>query len=282
MSSKSFRDMTPRTMPDREMLATMERDLRFIPSDPQRACALTAEQVEQYNREGYLLPFRRTDATESADLGDYFDRLLDEVHAAGADSYSIISGHVKHARIYDIARDERILRYVRDLIGDDIVCWGAHFFCKMPGDGKAVSWHQDASYWPLTPSKTVTCWLAIDTSDADNACMQFIPKSHVEGHLEYRTSDASEHNVLNQTVEDAERFGQPVDDALEAGEFSLHSDLLLHGSGVNTSDRRRGGLTLRYAAAEVRSLLNWQGEGIIVSGSDPSGHWGNPPRPEID
>ena len=112
--------------------------------------------------------------------------------------------------------------------------------------------------------------------------MQFIPKSHVEGHLEYRTSDASEHNVLNQTVEDAERFGQPIDDALEAGEFSLHSDLLLHGSGVNTSDRRRGGLTLRYAAAEVRSLLNWQGEGIIVSGSDPSEHWGNPPRPEVD
>ena len=280
MSSKSFRDMTPRTMPDRDMLATMERDLRFIPSDPQRACALTTEQVEQYNREGYLLPFRRTDATESADLGDYFDRLLDEVHAAGADSYSIISGHVKHARIYDIAGDERILRYVRDIIGDDIVSWGAHFFCKMPGDGKTVSWHQDASYWPLTPSKTVTCWLAIDTSDADNACMQFIPKSHVEGHLEYRTSDASEHNV-NQTVEDAERFGQPVDDALEAGEFSLHSDLLLHGSGVNTSDRRR---EVNPALCGGRSALaaERQGEGIIVSGSDPSGHWGNPPRPEVD
>ena len=37
MSSKSFRDMTPRTMPDRDMLVAMERDLRFIPSDPQRA-----------------------------------------------------------------------------------------------------------------------------------------------------------------------------------------------------------------------------------------------------
>ena len=84
MSSKSFRDMTPRTMPDRDMLAAMERDLRFIPGDPQRARALTAEQVEKYNREGYLLPFRRTDATESAELGAYFDRLLDEVHTAGA------------------------------------------------------------------------------------------------------------------------------------------------------------------------------------------------------
>jgi ectoine hydroxylase-related dioxygenase (phytanoyl-CoA dioxygenase family) len=282
MNDKSFHDMTERIMPDKAMLATMDRDLRFIPSDPQKAKALTIEQVEQYNREGYLLPLRRSDAAESTEISAYFDVLLAEVHAAGADSYSIISGHVKHARIYDIARDERVLRYVRDIIGDDIVCWGAHFFCKMPGDGKAVSWHQDASYWPLTPSKTVTCWLAIDKADSENACMRFVPGSHKEGHIEYRASDASENNVLNQTVDDVERFGQPVDVALEAGEFSLHNDLLLHSSGINHSTRRRGGMTLRYAASEVRSLLNWQGEGVVVSGSDPSGHWGNPPRPEQD
>ena len=282
MSNKSFHDMTTRIMPDKEMLAAMDRDLRFIASDPQKAKALTPAQVEQYNRDGYLLPLQRSDASEASALSAYFHGLLAAVHAAGADSYSIISGHVKHARIYDIARDERILRYVRDIIGDDIVCWGAHFFCKMPGDGKAVSWHQDASYWPLTPSKTVTCWLAIDKADAGNACMRFVPGSHTQGHIEYRTSDASENNVLNQTVDDVERFGEPVDVALEAGEFSLHNDLLLHGSGINQSDRRRGGMTLRYAACEVRSLLNWQGEGVVVSGKDAAGHWGNPPRPQQD
>ena len=53
-----------------------------------------------------------------------------------------------------------------------MIAWGSHFFCKMPGDGKRVSWHQDASYWPLTPSKAVTVWLAIDDADAENACMR--------------------------------------------------------------------------------------------------------------
>jgi ectoine hydroxylase-related dioxygenase (phytanoyl-CoA dioxygenase family) len=228
------------------------------------------------------MPFCRSEAEEAKEVSAYFDLLLDEAHAGGADSYSIISGHIKHSRIYDMIHDERILRYVRDIIGDNIVCWGAHFFCKMPGDGKTVSWHQDASYWPLTPSKTVSVWLAIDKVDSENACMQFVPKSHRQGHIEYRTSDAAEHNVLNQTVDDVGDFGAPVDVALEAGEFSLHSDLLLHGSGTNHSNRRRGGLTLRYASVEVRSLLNWQGEGVVVCGSDPSGHWGNPPRPEND
>jgi len=279
MTNKSFRDMTSRIMPDRSMLDSMNRDLRFVPGNPTEAASLTPEQVKQFNKDGFLTSLDRSEEKETESLREYFDKLLAQVQSAGADSYSIISGHVKHARIFDIARDERILRYVRDLIGNDIVCWGAHFFCKMPGDGKAVSWHQDASYWPLTPSKTVTCWLAIDQADLGNACMRFIPGSHSEGHIDYRTSDPSENNVLNQTVEDVERFGDPVNVILEAGQFSLHSDLLLHGSGKNSSTRRRGGLTLRYAAAEVRSLLNWNGEGVVVSGKDTESHWGNPPRP---
>jgi len=279
MTNKSFNDMTTRIMPDRSMLDSMDRNLSFVPGNPTTAKKLTPDQVDHFNRDGFLMPLTCSELNETKDLSKYFDQLLAQVQSVGADSYSIISGHVKHARIYDIASDERILQYVRDLIGDNIVCWGAHFFCKMPGDGKAVSWHQDASYWPLTPSKTITCWLAIDRADSENACMRFIPGSHLEGQIDYRTSDPSESNVLNQTVDNIERFGNPINVILEAGQFSLHSDLLLHGSGKNTSSRRRGGLTLRYAATEVRSLLNWNSEGVVVSGIDKENHWGNPPRP---
>jgi ectoine hydroxylase-related dioxygenase (phytanoyl-CoA dioxygenase family) len=171
---------------------------------------------------------------------------------------------------------------VTDLLGQDVVAWGSHFFCKMPGDGKAVAWHQDASYWPLSPSKAVTVWLAIDDADRGNGCMRFLAGSHPFGHLTYRPSDSAEHNVLNQTIDDAERYGTPVDVELKAGEVSLHSDLLLHGSEANHSDRRRCGLTLRYCAAEVRAGLGWNAKGVHVSGSDPSGHWANRARPETE
>ncbi len=73
-----------------------------------------------------------------------------------------------------------------------------------------------------------------------------------------------------------------VDNELKAGEISLHSDLLLHGSGLNTSDRRRCGLTLRFCAASVRAELDWNREGVIVRGIDPTGHWSDQPRPEVD
>jgi ectoine hydroxylase-related dioxygenase (phytanoyl-CoA dioxygenase family) len=125
----------------------------------------------------------------------------------------------------------------------------------------------------------VTVWLAIDDADRDNACMRFLAGSHHHGRLTYRPSDPSEHNVLNQTIENAEQYGEEVAVELKAGEISMHSDLLLHGSAANHSARRRCGLTLRYCAAEVRAGMGWNGKGVIVSGSDPSGHWANPPRP---
>jgi ectoine hydroxylase-related dioxygenase (phytanoyl-CoA dioxygenase family) len=217
-----------------------------------------------------------------AEHRQYFDELLARVLAEGGDSYSISTAHLKYGKVYDLLANPKIVAYVADLLGENVVGWGSHYFCKLPHDGKAVAWHQDASYWPLTPSKTVTVWLAIDDADRENACMQFLPGSHLAGHLEFRRSSESEANVLDQTVDDVERYGAPIDVELAAGEISMHNDLLLHGSQANNSNRRRCGLTLRYCAADVRAYMDWNQKGIVVSGRDPSGHWANRPRPKND
>lgn len=269
-------------IPGQNELDHIERDLRFHPCTTAQPKVLSRAQIEQFNRDGYIKPLRIFGEYEITAIRDYFDKLLAKVVAAGGDSYSISTAHLKYGPVYDILTDRRIVACVKDLLGEDVVAWGSHFFCKMPHDGKAVAWHQDASYWPLSPSKAVTAWLAIDDADIENACMRFIAGSQHFGRLTYRPSDSSEHNVLNQTIENAEQYGTPVDDELKAGEISLHSDLLLHGSNANDSDRRRCGLTLRYCAAEVRAHLDWNAKGVLVSGTDPTHHWANPPRPAAD
>lgn len=268
--------------PDDSQLDELPRDLSFHPAARQTPQTLTAEQVESYNTDGYILPLDVYDAAQIADIRSYFDRLLEEVVAAGGDSYSISTAHMKHGRVYDMLTNPRLLNYVSDLLGDDVIAWGSHFFCKMPGDGKSVAWHQDASYWPLSPSKAVTVWLAIDDADAENGCMKFMAGSQHHGHLTYRKSDSADHSVLNQVVENPEKFGHEVLDELKAGQASIHSDLLLHGSDANHSDRRRCGLTLRYAAAEVQAGMGWNAKGVVARGLDSAGHWGNPPRPEAE
>jgi hypothetical protein len=273
---------TFKAVPSQDELARINRDLRFHPAVNPNTRTLTPTQIEQFNREGYLKPIKIFDEAQAADLRVYFDRLLVKVLAEGGNSYSISTAHAKYGRVFDILTNPRIISLVSDLLGDNVIAWGSHFFCKMPRDGKTVSWHQDASYWPLTPAHACTVWLAIDDADRGNACMKFIPGSHHYGHLTYKMSEDSESNILDQTVENAEGIGEPVYDELKAGECSIHSDLLLHGSEANNSDRRRCGLTLRYCSAEVVAGLGWYEKGIWVKGQAKPGTWSNRTRPSQD
>ena len=193
-------------IPGQDELGRMQRDLRFHPVSNSAPAVLTSAQVEQFNRDGYVRGLKIFSAAEIGEIRGYFDALLAKVLAAGGDSYSISTAHAKYGRVFDLLRHPRIVACVRDLLGENVIGWGSHFFCKMPRDGKAVAWHQDASYWPLSPSKAVTVWLAIDDADVENACMRFIAGSHHHGHLTYRESNPGEHNVLNQTIDNPLQF----------------------------------------------------------------------------
>lgn len=263
-------------------LAALDRDLRFFSADEEAARALTREQVRSFNETGYLKPFRVFDDAAVEENRRYFDALLERALATGRNSYSI-NGFQRTCRgIYDLVKHPAILALVRDILGEDVVCWGTHYFCKLPGDGKAVAWHQDASYWPLTPSKTVTAWLAIDDADRANGCMKVVPGTHRLGPLKFRDSKPDENNVLWQTIDDPERYGTPEYFELRAGEISLHADLLVHGSEPNTSDRRRCGLTMRYASTDVVAHWGWNAGSVLCLGRDPEGHWADIPRPAAD
>jgi non-heme Fe2+,alpha-ketoglutarate-dependent halogenase len=267
-----------------EQLKELDRDLRFHPSRVETPKVLSRAQVDSFNRNGYVKGISIFDGDEIDEQRRFFNHILGQTIEVGGSSYAIKSAHIKYGKVYDTLTHPRIVACIKDLLGEEVIGWGSHYFCKLPGDPKVVSWHQDASYWPLTPSKAITVWLAIDDADIENACMRFISGSNHHGHLTYHLSEETENNVLNQTVEGVEQFGEPVDVELEAGQISMHSDLLLHSSGANLSQRRRCGLTLRYCTPDVRALADfgWGEEGVVISGRDPEGHWGNPVRPKKD
>jgi non-haem Fe2+, alpha-ketoglutarate-dependent halogenase len=266
-------------IPTREEIATVEREIRFFPSRTTQPSSLSTADIRAWNDDGYLAPVDALTPAEAENYRAYFDRLLADALAAGRDSYSISSAHLKHGRVWDLLTHPNIVAPVRDLLGEDVIGWGAHFFCKMPGDGKLVDWHQDCSYWPLTPTKAVTVWLAIDDADLDNGCMEVFAGSHTYGLIDYEVSDESSGNVLDQTVNNPEQYGRLLATPLRAGQMSIHSDLLVHGSRPNTSNRRRCGLTLRYCPADVRAYLRWNEKGVVVSGTADPQLWPGVTRP---
>ena len=267
-----------------DAMPELDRDLKFHPIENANPRTLSREQIRRYNEKGYVLPIDVFSDSEIASHRAYFDDLMERALKKGWTSYSIHRFHRTCGEIWDLVTEPRILDCLQDLLGEDLICWGTHYFAKMPGDGKRVSWHQDASYWPLTPSKTVTVWLAIDDADEGNGAMQLIPGSHLHGQIDFQKSADDEQNVLNQTVDDARSYGDPpISVVLKAGQMSLHTDLLLHGSEANQSTRRRCGLTMRFVSPDVRAYRGWNLKGpVICRGRDRSGHWIHHSRPTFE
>jgi non-heme Fe2+,alpha-ketoglutarate-dependent halogenase len=258
----------------------LERDLQFYPLGIENPTVLTSAQIDHYNDQGYLFPIPVFNEREMIKIREYFDVLLQKALAVGWSSYEMVGWHKSCRGVYDIVTNSHILDVMQDLLGDTVILQHSHFFVKLAGDGKRVSWHQDASYWPLSRSKVVSAWLAIDDSMVDNGAMQVIPGSHKAAQIAFHDSQPDESNVLTQTVRDADQYGDAaVPLVLKAGEMSLHSDWTLHGSDVNQSKKRRCGLAMRFLSSDVQAYNGWNAHSVICRGKDSTGHWANHARP---
>jgi len=264
---------------DFDFLKRIKREFSFKKINQKQPTTLSKEDIESFNERGFLTGIEIFNNSAIQDIRDYFDKLLQNAMASGNDSYSISTAHLKHKKVYDLLLNEKVVSIVGDLLGENIIGWGSHFFCKLPGDVKRISWHQDASYWPFSHTNTVSCWLAIDDTTIENGCMKFIPGSHRFGLIDYEMSKNEEKNVLNQTVHKAENYGDPLTIELNAGQISIHSDLLLHSSNPNISEYRRCGLSLRYCTPDVKAYAGWAAKGVLVAGNDIQNNWLNPEPP---
>ncbi|MEO0614459.1 MAG: phytanoyl-CoA dioxygenase family protein [Pseudomonadota bacterium] len=256
-------------------------DLSFAPVLNAAPRRLRAGDIDHYNAHGFAQPFEAFGADEIARIRAYVDRLIADMGEDGG--YGINCYQARLAGLWDIATHPVILDHVEDILGPNIICWATAVLSKKPQGARKVPWHQDAAFWKLSPARTVTVWLAIDDTDAENSAMRFIPGSHKDGALAIQST--GEDAVFHQETAGAEDMGAPFTNTLNAGQFSLHADMLVHGSEVNRSGRRRCGLTLRYCPPEVRITdPDWARgvEAIICRGTDASGHWTHHPRPDND
>ena len=252
----------------------MREDIGFYPANAEQAKTLSQAQIEAFNADGFIQPLDALDEDEVSAARAYFESLLNRMQAMrdGRNTYALDGYHLRCRGIWDMAQHPKILDYVEDLLGPDFVCWSTHYFCKMGHDPKRVPWHQDATYWPVRPTKTVTVWLAIDDVDATNSPLTFMPGSHQHGAIAFERAEGP--TVLWQEVQDPDRFGEPVANVLQAGQISIHTSTLLHGSEPNQSDRRRCGLALRYIPSSCGAV---EGAERVLNLGTPCrgtiGHW---------
>ncbi len=242
---------------------------------------LSKQQIEDYRNDGCIFPFR-ADSTETAAVNHQRYRELESVTGKEPQSRYKIKAHLPFPWMWDIIRNRNILDAVEDLIGPDLLCWGSSFFTKKAHDRRFVSWHQDSTYYGLSSPDTVTIWYAFTASNVASGCMRFIPGSHRGGILEHTETRAPDNLLMRgQTINDVDE-SRAVDVELKPGEFSIHHESVIHGSGPNGAAEPRIGLSIHYITPRIRQTRLSHASAMLVRGEDRYGYWDPDPEPEFD
>ena len=242
---------------------------------------LTAAQIADFERDGYLFPLRAFSAAEARGYRD----ALEAYEAETGDAIHSNMRHKVHLLFRwadEVVHHPRILDAVADILGPDLLCWTTNFFIKEAEDPAFVSWHQDSTYWGLEPADVVTAWVAFTDAPVESGAMKFLPGSHKLDQIAHRDTYADD-NLLTrgQEIEMSVDEADAVDVPLRAGEFSLHHIRLVHGSKPNTTPDRRIGLAVRYIPTYVRQV-KIDDSATLVRGRDRHGNFEHEPRPAAD
>jgi hypothetical protein len=218
---------------------------------------LLDDEVAHYRREGWVVPRFRLPAARMAAMVDALETLLRQ--NPGVRPEKLVSAHiegkggegdngegVRGSRAFlDLARDPEIVELVSGVLGEDVILWGCHVFCKPAVEGYETPWHQDGHYWPIRPLANCTAWVALEPSTVENGCLRVIPRSHADKRLHEHLHEDRTDLTLNQRMADVDESAA-VDIELEPGQMSLHDVYMIHGARANTSGKRRTGAALRY------------------------------------
>jgi hypothetical protein len=222
---------------------------------------LADDEVAHYRAEGWLIPRWRLPADRTGAMRAALDELLRR--NPGVRPEKLVSAHVEGrgdagngegvrgvADFLALARDPEIVELVADIIGQNVILWGCHVFCKPAAEGYETPWHQDGHYWPIRPLANCTVWVALEPSTRENGCLRVIPRSHLGQRLHEHLHEDRQDLTLNQRLA-AGSFDEAdaVDLELQPGQMSLHDVYMVHGATANRSAQRRTGVALRYMPA---------------------------------
>jgi non-haem Fe2+, alpha-ketoglutarate-dependent halogenase len=183
------------------------------------------------------------------------------------------AGYIFLPWVDQLMRHPRILDAVESLIGPDILVYTSTFFIKEPNSPTFAAWHQDATYFGLSPHEHVTAWVALTNATAEAGCMEVVSSNGAPRQLRHAALGLA-HSINGggqAIVEDFDQRGA-VAMALPTGSFSLHHTLCRHRSAPNRASHRRIGLGISYIPARVRMIGSHRLSALLVRGRD-DGHF---------
>jgi phytanoyl-CoA hydroxylase len=262
--------------------------------------SLSAEQVEEWSRDGYLVVPSVLGPGELDELAGTFQGMHDQARRAGRE----IPGCFKIGTPRQVAADplqlyprmlwphrhnETARRYMLhprlgailwDLLGEEPLAAQSMFYWKPPGS-RGQAFHQDNFYLRVKPGTCVAAWMPLDRSDEENGGLVVVPGTQ---DMEIVCPEEADPSV--SFTKDLVRVPPGCHElaiVLEPGDALFFNGSLIHGSYPNRSaDRFRRSFICHYFPASAEELaqhdrpaLRFDGRAVdeiaYVTGGGPCG-----------
>ncbi|HEX2891154.1 phytanoyl-CoA dioxygenase family protein [Vineibacter terrae] len=230
---------------------------------------ISQHDIEIYRRDGYLVVPDVLDTTELRALQAVIDDWI--ARAASVDRhddvYDLEPSHTRaqprvrriktphriDRRFDDLVRHPNVVAILSRLIGPDLRLHGSKLNMKAPRYGSPVEWHQDWAFYPHTNDDILAIGVMLDDMELSNGPLLVVPGSHKGPVFDHHADGAFCGAIAPETIADEARRAVPLTG--RAGSMSFHHVRLLHGSALNTSNRRRQLLLYEVAAADAWPLM---------------------------
>ena len=228
---------------------------------------LTQEQLERFDREGYLFfpaQFTREEMQSLIDAvpGLYSRREAYNVREKGKDAVRTnFAAHMYSKPFAKLARHPRMVQPVQDLFGEQVYMHQFKINGKAAFDGDVWQWHQDYGTWlndDLMPTeRAMNVAIFLDDVNEFNGPLMFIPGSHKRGVIEAKHDLTTtsyplwtiDNDLIAALVERAGgKDGGIVSPKGPAGSMILFHGCLVHASGSNLSPWNRVSVYLSLCA----------------------------------
>ena len=223
---------------------------------------LSAEQMERFNREGYLffpsLFSPQEIKTLTAEVPSlYAQRRPENVREKTGDVVRTnFAAHLYSYPFAKLARHPRMVEPIKQLFGEDVYMHQFKINGKAAFDGDVWQWHQDYGTWraddQMPEARAMNVAIFLDEVNEFNGPLMFIPGSHKQGVLDAQHDTSTTSYPLwvitNDTITQMVAKGGIVAPKGPAGSMILFHGCLVHASTSNLSPWNRVSVYLSLCA----------------------------------
>jgi L-proline 4-hydroxylase len=223
---------------------------------------LTQEQLQQFDRDGYLFFPSLFSAAEIKALTDevpalFAQRRPENVREKASDAVRTNFAAHMYSRVYArLGRHPRMVEPVKQLFGEDVYMHQFKINGKVAFDGDLWQWHQDFGTWQaddqMPTARAMNIAIFLNDVNEFNGPLMFIPGSHKLGVVdaEHDTSTTSYPlwTINHETIRKLVESGGLVAPKGPAGSMIMFHGCLVHGSTANLSPWDRWNVYLSLCA----------------------------------